>query len=127
MKKFLQTTKIVIIALVFTVAINWVSAAYIAKPTCVPPACNTPAMINSGATAQTRLGSMALGTAGTGEGKLFVNGSMSADSVVVSNIAVVTGDLMSNHLYFTTDAFNPLSTSNELCIMTATKQVIKCN
>ncbi|MBP9715997.1 MAG: hypothetical protein KBD48_02295 [Candidatus Pacebacteria bacterium] len=127
MKKILQTTKIIIIALIFTVAINWVSAAYIAKPSCVAPSCNTPAMINTGASAQARMGSVAVGTSGTGSGKLYVNGSLSADSMVVSNIAVVTGDMMSNHLYFTPDAFSPSYTSNELCIMTATKQVIKCN
>lgn len=127
MKKYLQKIKIIIIALVLTIGINWASAAYIAKPTCTPPACNTTGMINSGATAQARMGGVAVGTSGTGEGILYVNGGLSSDSMAVSNMFIVTGDMMMNHLYFTPDAFNPAYTSNELCIMTATKQIIKCN
>lgn len=128
MKKYLSKIKIIIIALVLTIGINWVSAAYIPKPSCTPPSCDAPSFINSGESAQFRMGGLTIGPSGSaGEGLVYVNGSLSADGMVVSNMYVATGDILTNHLYFTSDAFSSGYVSNELCIMTTTKQVVKCN
>lgn len=61
MKKIFKNLKFVIIALIFTIAINWASAAYVSKPGAVDPAGNiTP--INTGNQVQNILGPLSIGS-----------------------------------------------------------------
>jgi hypothetical protein len=100
MKKLFQTLKIITLALVLTVGINWASATYTSRPSVAPTGGNTPAPLNIGSSAQARLGALALGTTNmpASGAALDVYGSVIADSIASFANTVVTGNVTANSL-----------------------------
>ncbi|MFA7192099.1 MAG: hypothetical protein WC089_02255 [Candidatus Paceibacterota bacterium] len=99
MKKILHTIKILIIALVFTVAINWVSAAYTPKPSVSDPASNLGPVINTGNKVQNIWGSLSLGTTASSGSTLNVYGNSYIKSLGIWGNFAQVGSVYSNELY----------------------------
>ena len=124
MKKLFQTLKIITLALVLTVGINWASATYISRPTVAPTGGNTPAPLNVGSSPQARLGALALGTINmpASGASLDVYGSIIADSIASFANTVVTGNVTANSL-----SLPGLSgTGNQSLCVTGSGDVVAC-
>jgi hypothetical protein len=132
MKSIIQKTKIILIAFALLFTLNWANASFRPRPTnCTPPNCDAPVVLNTGPSSQSVLGDLTIGTSTIrpNYADLDVQGSLSADSLIVSGMTVVTGNMMFNNLYFKPgQSFNgqPFAVSNALCIITTTKQVVRC-
>lgn len=107
MKKIFKNLKFIIIALIFTVAINWVSAAYVSKPSAVDPAGNL-VPINTGNVSQQVLGPLAIGSTsmvgggflGSQKVMLYVNGDSYFQKLAILDGEIYqTGSLYSNNMY----------------------------
>ncbi len=82
-KDFIQTLKIVIVALILTVGTNYIFAAYVwSPPSMTPPLGNTASPLNVTLTGQIKEGGLTLNNSGSANYGLIVNGSTNGNTIL---------------------------------------------